>query len=70
MFSSLGDILTSPLLIVLMFGSTLLGIFFGALPGLTATLGVALLHYHHVWNDLETALISLFGIYIGAINAV
>ena len=34
MFSSLGDILTSPLLIVLMFGSTLLGIFFGSLAGL------------------------------------
>jgi len=43
MVSSIGSLLNNPLAILLLFGSVLLGIIFGALPGLTATLGVALL---------------------------
>lgn len=53
--------------ILLLFGSMVLGIIFGALPGLTATLGVALLTTITYSMNTNTALIALFGIYIGAI---
>ena len=39
-FSAIFSILTNPVQMLILFGSTLLGIIFGALPGLTATLGV------------------------------
>ncbi len=66
-FSYLGAILTSPTTLLLLFGSTILGIIFGALPGLTATLGVALLTTLTYSLDTGPALVSLLGIYVGAV---
>ncbi|MDD3904882.1 MAG: tripartite tricarboxylate transporter permease, partial [Sphaerochaeta sp.] len=65
-FSTIGSILISPIQLLLLFGSMILGIVFGALPGLTATLGVALLTTITYSMNTNTALIALFGIYIGA----
>ncbi len=53
--------------ILTLFGSVLLGIVFGALPGLTATLGVALLTSVTFGMPTDIAMISLIGIYVGAI---
>jgi putative tricarboxylic transport membrane protein len=61
------NILTSPSTLLLLFGSTILGIIFGALPGLTATLGVALLTTLTYSLDTGPALVSLLGIYVGAV---
>ncbi len=65
--SGIWGIVTNPIYLLLLFGSTLLGIFFGALPGLTATLGVALLTTVTYGMEIDTALIALLGIYVGAI---
>jgi putative tricarboxylic transport membrane protein len=48
-----------------MFGSVLLGIIFGALPGLTSTLGVALLTAITYGLDAPTAMLCLLSIYVG-----
>ncbi len=53
--------------ILLLLGASFLGIIFGALPGLTATLGVALLTTLTYSMDLETALIALISMYVGAV---
>lgn len=66
-FSSLFSIVTNPVQLILLFGSTLLGIVFGALPGLTATLGVALLTTLTYGLQLQTAMVALIGIYVGAV---
>ncbi|OKL42897.1 tripartite tricarboxylate transporter permease [Pseudovibrio exalbescens] len=61
------QIFSSPLLIVILIGSTFLGIIFGAMPGLTATLGVALLTTLTYGLDSETALLALLAIYVGGV---
>lgn len=61
------QILTNPAMVALLLGSSFLGIIFGALPGLTATLGVALLTTLTYSMDLQTALISLIAMYVGAV---
>ncbi len=66
-FGALGDILMQPKSILILMFSSVLGILFGALPGLTATLGVALLTTLTYGMPLSTALIALLGIYVGAI---
>ncbi|GAB4374046.1 MAG: tripartite tricarboxylate transporter permease [Spirochaetales bacterium] len=66
-FGYLIEIVASPSSLLLLFGSTILGIVFGALPGLTATLGVALLTTLTYGLDTGHALISLLGIYVGAV---
>ena len=66
-FQYLGGIVSSPSTLLLLFGSTILGIIFGALPGLTATLGVALLTTLTYSFDTSHALVSLLGIYVGAV---
>ncbi|MEE4379149.1 MAG: tripartite tricarboxylate transporter permease [Candidatus Competibacteraceae bacterium] len=66
-FSTIVHLLSDPFNILLLFGASFLGIIFGALPGLTATLGVALLTTLTYGMDLNTALIALFGMYVGAI---
>jgi putative tricarboxylic transport membrane protein len=66
-FSSLFSILTSPSQMLLLFGCTFLGIIFGALPGLTATLGVALLTTITYGMSLEAAMVALMAIYVGAV---
>ncbi|MCW5548209.1 MAG: tripartite tricarboxylate transporter permease [Opitutaceae bacterium] len=47
----------------------LLGVIFGALPGLTATMGVAVLTPLTFWVSPEQGLAMLLGIYCGAIPA-
>lgn len=66
-FTSLVSIVTNPAQMLILFGTVLLGIVFGALPGLTATLGVALLTTLTYSLSLESAMIALMGIYVGAI---
>jgi putative tricarboxylic transport membrane protein len=59
--------LMSPLNILILFGSVLMGIIFGALPGLTATLGVALLTTLTYGMDQGMALTALLGVYVGGV---
>jgi putative tricarboxylic transport membrane protein len=66
-FSSMFSIIINPLQMLILFGSTLLGIIFGALPGLTATLGVALLATLTYGLPIQSALIALLGMYVGAV---
>ncbi len=61
------DLVSDPVTVALLMGSSFLGIVFGALPGLTATLGVALLTTLTYSMNLETALISLISMYVGAV---
>lgn len=53
----------------ILIAAVIMGIAFGALPGLTATLGVALLTTVTFTLDLsvETSMIALMGVYVGAI---
>lgn len=53
--------------ILLLFGSVILGITFGALPGLTATLGVGLLTTLTYGFSTNAAMITLLGMYVGAV---
>ena len=66
-FTSIFSIITSPEKLILLFGSTFVGVIFGALPGLTSTLGVALLTTLTYGLHMESALVSLMGIYVGAV---
>ncbi|MFQ3620080.1 MAG: tripartite tricarboxylate transporter permease [Spirochaetales bacterium] len=50
-----------------LFGSMVVGITFGVLPGLSATVGIAMFTGLTYAMQLETALIVLMGVYIGAI---
>ena len=58
---------SDPVNLAVLFLASLLGILFGALPGLTATLGVALLTTLTYGLALETALIALLAMYVGAV---
>ncbi len=60
-------ILTSPFLIILTGVGVALGMAIGALPGLTATMGVALLLPLTFSMGADAGLLLLLGIYIGAI---
>ena len=62
---SLGHVVGSPVHLAILFGSVLLGIIFGALPGLTSTLGVALLTAVTYGMDAATAMVCLLSIYVG-----
>ena len=55
--------------VLILFGAVLMGIVFGALPGLTATLGIALLATATATLELpvETTMVALMGVYVGAI---
>ena len=66
-FAALGHLLADPGNWVILLGSSLLGIVFGALPGLTATLGVGLLATLTYGFGLDTALIALIAMYVGAV---
>ena len=61
--------LATPVNLLVLFGCVLMGIAFGALPGLTATLGVALLTTvtFNLSLSIETSMIALVSIYVGAI---
>jgi putative tricarboxylic transport membrane protein len=54
-----------PLNIIVLFCSVLMGIIFGAMPGLTSTLGVALLTALTYGMDTATAMLCLLSIYVG-----
>ncbi len=56
---------SDPANILILFGSVLLGIMFGAMPGLTSTLGVALLTALTYSMDTATAMVCLLAIYVG-----
>ena len=61
--------MATPSKLVVMLGAMMLGIAFGALPGLTATLGVALLTTvtYSLNLSVDTAMMALIGVYVGAI---
>lgn len=59
--------LATPINMAVLFGSVITGIIFGALPGLTATLAVALLSTVTFSLPVEVAMMSLIGAYVGAI---
>lgn len=64
-FEILGGMVTDPASIALLFGSVFLGILFGAMPGLTSTLGVALLTALTYSMATPMAMICLLAIYVG-----
>jgi putative tricarboxylic transport membrane protein len=66
-FQQIGMIFLDPYRIILLFGCTFLGIIFGAMPGLTATLGVALLTSLTYGMNTTSALTALPAIYVGAV---
>ena len=66
-FSVLASLATDPATLLTLMPASLLGIIFGALPGLTATLGVALLTTLTYGFSLQTALVALLALYVGAI---
>jgi putative tricarboxylic transport membrane protein len=66
-FTAIWTMMSSPMNWAVLLGSSLLGIVFGALPGLTATLGVGLLATLTYSMSLDVALIALLAMYVGAI---
>ncbi|HOJ87539.1 MAG TPA: tripartite tricarboxylate transporter permease [Pseudothermotoga sp.] len=66
-FEYIVEMLSDPLLLFNMAWATLLGILIGVLPGLTATLGVAILTTLTFGFPAKTAIAMLIGVYIGAI---
>jgi putative tricarboxylic transport membrane protein len=66
-FGNLGAYLVDPVSMLLLFGSVIMGIIFGATPGLTATLGVALLTTLTYGMRPELAFVALMGIYVGGV---
>lgn len=58
--------MVTPLKMLVLSGSVILGIIFGALPGLTATLAVALLSTATFSLPVDVAMIALIGAYVGA----
>jgi putative tricarboxylic transport membrane protein len=64
-FQTVFYLAADPLHLAILFGSVLLGIIFGAMPGLTSTLGVALLTALTYGMDTETAMLCLLSIYVG-----
>jgi len=66
-FQQILVLVSNPFNILILFGAVLLGIIFGAMPGLTATLGVALLTTLTYGMETSTAMVALLSIYVGAI---
>ncbi|MBW2435374.1 MAG: tripartite tricarboxylate transporter permease [Deltaproteobacteria bacterium] len=64
-FQMVFDLAADPQHIVILLCSVLLGIIFGAMPGLTSTLGVALLTALTYGMDTATAMLCLLAIYVG-----
>lgn len=65
--SSMGDLLTNPKCLLLMLIAVACGIVIGALPGLTATMGVALMTPFTYGMDMEYGLPMLLAIYCSAV---
>ncbi|HUX14506.1 MAG TPA: tripartite tricarboxylate transporter permease [Spirochaetia bacterium] len=66
-FQSFGTILFNPMNIVIVLAAVTMGIIFGAMPGLTATLGVALLTTLTYGMNITTAMLALYAVYVGAV---
>ena len=66
-FSYSMQFILNPINLVLMMGSMIIGIIFGVLPGLSATVAIALFASITYSLQLDSALTILFGVYIGAI---
>jgi putative tricarboxylic transport membrane protein len=66
-FSIVGHLASDPFNLVILFSAVLMGIIFGAMPGLTATLGVALLTTLTYGMNTDTAMIALMSIYVGGV---
>ncbi len=64
----LHEVLLNPVAWLLLFGSTLMGLIFGAIPGLTATLGVALILPVTFSMTPLQAMLVMGGVYIGGIS--
>lgn len=72
LFERIGDFLqivlhqaSNPMGVLVLFGSVMLGILFGAMPGLTSTLGIALLTALTYGMETDMAMICLLAIYVG-----
>ena len=68
MFAALGALLTNPLALALMLLGTVVGIVFGALPGMSATLAVAVFLPLTYSLDVFTSVPLLMALYIGGIS--
>lgn len=66
-FHILFELGSSPFNLMILFGAVVMGIMFGAMPGLTATLGVALLTTLTYGMEMNTAMIALMAIYVGGV---
>jgi putative tricarboxylic transport membrane protein len=64
-FQMVFHLAADPLNILILLSSVMLGIMFGAMPGLTSTLGVALLTALTYGMDTATAMLCLLAIYVG-----
>jgi putative tricarboxylic transport membrane protein len=64
-FQMVFHLAADPLNILILLSSVMLGIIFGAMPGLTSTLGVALLTALTYGMDTPTAMLCLLSIYVG-----
>jgi putative tricarboxylic transport membrane protein len=64
-FQTVLHLASDPLNILILLCSVMLGIMFGAMPGLTSTLGVALLTALTYGMDTATAMLCLLAIYVG-----
>ena len=65
-FGIVGHLAADPISLAVLFGSVILGILFGAMPGLTSTLGVALLTALTYGMDTNLAMVCLLAIYVGS----
>ena len=66
-FTLVFSLASDPLNLLTLFAATMMGIIFGAMPGLTATLGVALLTTLTYGMETGRAMIALLAIYVGAV---
>ena len=66
--SGLTQVFNSPLSFILLFGGVFIGVVFGAVPGLTATLAIALFLPLTFRLDLFPSFVLLLSLYIGGIS--
>lgn len=66
-FVILFELVSDPMNLLVVFGASFIGIIFGSMPGLTATLGIALLTSLTYGFGPDVALLALLGLYVGAI---
>ena len=64
-FGIILELASEPVSLAVLFGSVVMGIMFGAMPGLTSTLGVALLTALTYGMDTSIAMVCLLAIYVG-----